>query len=182
MGMDKNLHDVMNDVSARLERRGPTPRRLPRGEIISELQAFAACDSLLFELHKQYLDAKTTRLQSEKDFGSDDGMTDMAMVEEDSAWCAMQTRYMELREDRALMVKVQSLITESIREEQRLAREAREEDAQRFFYQMDILMSIQEAQKKKEEEEWLFTLLLFAWRGWNFMPVFATPHFNRLAA
>lgn len=181
MGMDKNLHDVMNDVSARLERRGCTPRRLPRGEVISELQAFAALDPLLFDLRKQYFDAKSTRTQSEKDFGIDDCMTDMAMIEEDSAWCAMQTRYMELRSDRALMMKAQALIMESICEQERLARAEREEEARKISQQMDLLLRMRDAQNKKDEEDWLLALLLL-WSGRNFMPVFAAPQFNRLAA
>lgn len=88
---------------------GLCPRRSTTSAL-TELQAFQILDPLLARLHKEYLDAKDHRAKAIKDFGQDDPMTDMAMLVEDSAWCAMQARYMELRADRVLMAKAQTLM------------------------------------------------------------------------
>ncbi len=169
MGNTLCLQSIMNEVSVHIVATAPL--------VLTELQAFLHIDPLLARLHKEYLDAKDMRCKSQKDFGKDDAMTDMAMLVEDSAWCAMQTRYLEVRGDRQLMMQAQSLM-----EEERLKvdrkREAEKTDAALRFYHY---MEIAERARKKEANavNWLWALILLADdRAFNFRIYQPTHQFN----
>lgn len=179
------LLDIMNEVSARLDR-APVSRNLSsRREPLGEMQAFLQLDPLLADLHKRYLDAKSTRLQTQKEYGSGDGMTDMAAMMEDSAWCAMQTRYMELRGNRHLMAKAHNLMDESRREEEEQDRVEKQKEALKMLDQLQTLTRMHELQEMRERQspDWLAYLVFLAIQK---QPLFrdhhATYRFNRLAA
>ena len=53
------------------------------------------------------------RLKAQKQYGSDDGMTELAVLNEDSAWCTMQTRYLELRNNRDSMARAKSVLAKA---------------------------------------------------------------------
>lgn len=118
MPENNSLQDVMNAVSKRLDAmRVEDQSAAP--DIMSELEAFAALDPLLADLQKQYLNLRLTRSKQEEQFGKDSPMAEVAMEVEDSAWCMAQTRYIELRKDRALMRRVQEmLITQRLTKQQ----------------------------------------------------------------
>lgn len=118
----------MNAVSGHLDTLLANPPA-PRPCALSEIDAFVLLDPLLASLRKEYLDARGHRLCAQKDYGAKDGMTDMAMLLEDSAWCAMQTRYMEIRSDRALMAQAQRMMAEADAEDR--ARISREKEAEK---------------------------------------------------
>jgi len=82
-------------------------------KILNEIEGFSCFDSLLKTLSKQYEDARGQRKALIKSNGLEDAMTQMAIDNEDSYWCAMQTRYLELREDSILMRRVQKMIYDS---------------------------------------------------------------------
>lgn len=179
MGTGKSLQDIMNDVSARLDGALLLPPPVP---VLTELQAFLTFDPLLASLHKEYLDAKDNRAKAVKDFGADDAMTEMAMLVEDSAWCAMQTRYMELRADRALMAKAQDLM-----EEERLAATRQREkenakDALRYYNYLDMIVRMR--RKRESDMNWAALALLLVLNGNLDGFRFYQPmhQFNRLAA
>ncbi len=179
MERGQQLLDIMNEVSARLDR-GPvqtTPAR-----ILDEMQAFMQLDPLLADLHKQYMDAKGTRIQAEKEFGRGDGMTDMAMMMEDSAWCAMQTRYMEVRNDRRLMAQAQELIEESRLEDEYRRKKEKEREALRIFEMLQLYARMRETQKSFSAG-WLVVAILYLAEQPNFFRNHhASYSFNRLAA
>lgn len=173
MGNALCLQSIMNDVSAHIVEMAPT--------VLTELQAFLLIDPLLARLHKEYLDAKDTRCKSEKDFGKDDPMTDMALLVEDSAWCAMQTRYMEVRADRALMLQAQSLMEEErAKEKQRKERE-KTADALRLFDYMEMLMRVRKKEISSLNWVWAFIFMLDK-NAFSFRTCQPTHQFNRLAA
>ncbi len=179
MGTKPSLQDIMNDVSAKLDGALLAPPAVP---VLTELQAFLTFDPLLAGLHKEYLDARDNRAKAVKDFGRDDAMTEMAMLVEDSAWCAMQTRYMELRADRTLMARAQGLM-----EEERLAAIRQREkdnarDALRYYNQLEMIAKLR--RKNESEINWTALLLLLVLNGnLNGLRIYQpTHHFNRLAA
>ncbi len=179
---DKNLHDVMNDVAAALERRGCTPRRMPRGEALTELQAFAALDPLLLDLRKEYLNAQEYRRQIEKDFGCDDGMTDMAILAEDSAWCAMQTRYMELRADSCLLMEAQALMEQCALEKEKRDLEVRQQQALENYQYMSMLSRIQRQKEQDDSYFWLLFWVLAGGRAFFPLSLYPARNFNQIAA
>lgn len=183
MEKDGSLLDIMNDVSRILDTQPAAPLCVPRG-VMAEIDAFIALDPLLASLNKQYLDAKAHRICAEKEFGASDGMTDMAVILEDSAWCAMQTRYMEVRRDRAMMASVQKLMEESRLAEEAGAKAEKEKHALKMFEQMQIYLYMREAKKSNEAIYlWLAVMFLCSGRNQTAFPLhYAAHHFNRLAA
>ena len=180
MGNTLSLQDIMRDVSARLDGAMAVAPVFSAGD---ELQAFMAQDPLLASLHKQYLDAKDMRRKSEKDYGKDDPMTEMALLVEDSAWCAMQTRYMELRDDRILMAKAQ----ETMEEERIMANLKREEENKREalqnYYRMEMLTRARQKSEATAGFLWMALFYLFMCNSGSFFRQYQPTHqFNRLAA
>ncbi len=179
----QRLNDIMNTVSSHLDRVLAESPSAPRPSTLSELDAFAFLDPLLSSLRKDYLDARGNRLTAAKDFGTDDGLSGMAAILEDSAWCAMQTRYMELRANRTMMAAAQKMIEDSLAEDD--ARAAKEkESAQKNVASMIETYARMRAAKPVDPSSdfWLVFFLLF-YRAPDVMFRIRPVHqFNRLAA
>ena len=181
MGTDKNLHNVMNEVSLRLDR-GVAICQPEKPKALDELQAFITLDPLLADLHKQYQDARQNRVQAIKEYGGADGMCDMAAILEDSAWCAMQTRYMELRAQRSMMARAQQIMIESRLEEERAMREEKEKDARQALEQMQLFARMRGPKEESAVGYWMAIMMMYGNHGTffrNYQPSYA---FNRLAA
>lgn len=194
------LQEIMNDVSSLLGAASSSPsqtqkqagrnsndnraRNAAPREALSELAAFCRLDPLMAELHKQYIDAKILRAQATCEYGADDGMSDMARINEDSAWCAMQTRYMELRSDRALMAQAQEMVREDEYDVALQKRLEEEREALKIFYLLQL--SEQMAEKRKPQEGFLYLIWWFSIAGIQSGPEafqwFPTHQFNRIAA
>lgn len=173
-----SLQDVMNNVSRQLDAMQPYPDPAPRN-ILSELEIFASLDPLLGDLQRQYKDARYTRRMQENMFGADDPMADVARDAEDSAWCAMQTRYMEARADRDLMRDVQAIQNEQ-REEERREKERKEQvRALETYYQADMMARMRKKEKSPPIIEWFIALWLMSRAGQSFS---IAPGFARYAA
>ncbi len=184
---EQSLQDTLNDVaqglaSGQISSKN-SKRTIEAGKILSEFEAFSALDPLLADLQKQYLDAKGQRLQAVREFGNDDAMTEMASYNEDSAWCAVQTRYMEVRADRALMREAQIMMQESVEEERADEQRVKEKESLKTFMQLQIYQRMHETGKKDSQTGWWWLFYLLATQPQEqFLmrqPVYA---FNRLAA
>lgn len=180
MGGNDTLQAIMNDVSRRLDQEPSS--YAPTRAVLSEMDAFMLLDPLLASLNKEYLDAKHNRLRAEKDYGSGDGMTELAALLEDSAWCAMQTRYMEVRSERAMMAKAQDLMEESRVEELRLAKKERERDALQAFEAMQLFTRMRATREKNYADFWLMLFMLHMDQPVLFRNNYASYPFNRIAA
>lgn len=178
--------DILNEVSARLVR-APASIRPDSPRVLDELQAFILIDPLLAGLQKEYLDARATRAQAQREYGAGDGMTDMAMMMEDSAWCAMQTRLMEVRADRAKRAEANGLIEDSRREEEERETKAKKEEALRVIDHLLMTMRMREIQEERNKNYggwFLFFMLMM--NGQGQIDLFRNHHasyrFNQLAA
>lgn len=180
MGNVPSLQDVMNVVSRQLE---AAPIVSAPVKALTEMEAFSSLDPLLSDLQKQYLDARAMRIKAARDFGSDDPMTDMAMLVEDSAWCAVQTRYMEVRDNRAMMAQAQAIMEETRIEEERVMKAKKSREADEQFKQIQFAAQMMERKKGYDGSAILlaiYVLLMMDAQGWQMMQ--ATPQFNKLAA
>lgn len=110
---EQSLRQIMNDMVTRLDTIRPDDPKKRAPEPLSELEAFIRMDDLLASLNKQYLEAKAQRKELVALNGAEDAMAEIAMDMEDSAWCAMQTRYLELRIKRELMERAQRMMRQS---------------------------------------------------------------------
>jgi len=137
-GQEISLQDAMMAVTQRMETlRAPEPENVRNS--MSELEAFIRLDPLLADLHKEFLDTKHNRKKLMAENGCDDPMASVAADLEDSAWCRMQTRYLELRDQRVLMRRAQRLMRE---EEVQAAKAKQESEKARRgeIYYMVMLM------------------------------------------
>lgn len=170
------LAGILNDVArcaAELaaERAAPGP--------LDEFGAFVRLDPLLASLHKQYLDAKGDRARAAAEYGAQGGMTDLAMLAEDSAWCAMQTRYLELRASQDAMKRAGNLMAQA------KAQAERERENRGRSELLDLAAAVRTARRCRYDE----SALIFAWLLLCFedrlIVTFRAPpsvSFNRLAA
>lgn len=185
---EQSLQDILNIVAARPADDAlftkNAKRTIDAGSAFTELDAFVALDPLLASMQKQYRDAKAQRLQTIQEFGADDPMTEMAVWAEDSAWCAMQTRYMEVRDDRALMREAQKMMMEREEEAQESERILLEKQRTDVFLRLQIIHRLQEAENKTKDTGWwwLFYLLVIQQPDPMQSRNYPTHHFNRLAA
>ena len=181
----KSLHQIMNEIAGRVDalqsdqeiaHLQPTERQQSqlRGDSknadpLSEIEAFIQIDSLLAQLHKQYIEAKMQRIELNAANGQSDPMAEIAMDMEDSAYCAFQTRYIELRQMRDLMAKAQRLMRESAEDVQREKNKEREKEFRNFIMLSKMNAKLQE-ENKQGGFEYAALLLIF-----NLVP---TPKFR----
>lgn len=157
----QSLNQIMNDMASRIDAIHPAPAEQRPTQPLSELDAFIEMDHLLASLHKDYLDAKAHRVELIALYGDNDAMAEVAMDMEDSAWCAMQTRYLELREKREVMERAQRLMRRAEEKvEQEKAREKAYE-AKQFAYYLKTLEKIKEMNKTPSILEWAILFLIF---------------------
>lgn len=182
MGNSTPLMQVMNEVSSYLDKAGMEPSRPVR--TLDEFEAFVFLDPLLAGLRKQFLDAKANRQRAVMEYGADDGMAELAAMLEDSAWCAMQTRYMELRADRGTMKAAQDLLEEALREQEEKDRlQRKEKDMSR-----STMLEMTAMMRKQAEDEHAGMLFVIVWMliqqgaAIPFFRVQRSYDFNRLAA
>lgn len=151
----------MNDMVQRLDAIRPADVKKRAPTALSELEAFIQTDDLLADLNKQYLEAKRERKELVALNGADDAMTEVALDMEDSAWCAMQTRYLELRQDRELMAKVQRMMRQSEEEIEYEVKRDKERNLKQFIYYTQALNRMKEKNKTPRIFEWAILLLIF---------------------
>ena len=106
-------------------------------------------------------------------------MADVARDMEDSAWCAMQTRYMEVRGDRDLMREVQQIQNEQRETERRALEGQRRREALETYYTADMVARMHRRDKAPAILEWV--VLLWIMRGQQ-KALSIMPSFRQLAA
>ncbi|HPF78182.1 MAG TPA: hypothetical protein PLF01_02720 [Alphaproteobacteria bacterium] len=173
----QSLNQIMNDMVARLDVLRPDDPSQRSPQPLSELEAFMQMDTLLANLNKQYLEAKQQRKELVALNGADDAMAEVAMDMEDSAWCAMQTRYLELRQERELMEKAQRLMREAEEAVEAEIKRDKEKEFNNYVYWTKTLQRIREKNKTPKIFEWAFLMLIFKIEPFGNH----RPSFNRLA-
>lgn len=176
----QSLHQIMNEMASRVDAIHPEPKDLRPSNPLSELEAFIQIDPLLASLQKDYLDAKSQRVELVALYGGEDAMVEVIMDMEDSAWCAMQTRFLELHDERELMERAQRLMR---RAEEKIEDEKQREkvyEAKQFSYYLDTLAKIKEMNKPSNILEVALLFLIFKISPFNFQPNLQMRH--RVAA
>lgn len=161
-----SLQEAMRAVVMQVETGFPVPakQKAQNKQPLSELDAFMILDPLLADLNKEFLDTKSKRAELLRKNGRDDPMAQIAEDLEDSAWCAMQTRYIELRSQRILMMKAQRLMRERDVEIETAKREEERRSLAAFAYHNAI---IADQRRTKPMPDLLVWLLFFLWMEEN---------------
>lgn len=152
------------------------PQTLPKA--LSELEAFVHIDGLLASLNKQYLEAKQQRKELVALNGVDDAMAEVVLDMEDSAWCAMQTRYIELRQERELMERAQRMMREADEAVEIEIKKDKEKEFGKFLSSMKMIEQLrtQERRFNLGAFEAMFIMLIF-----KMIPAHDTPNFSQRA-
>lgn len=130
---------------------------------MSELEAFIALDELLAGLHKEFADTKARAQEVIVKHGLDDPMALIAADLEDSAWCRMQTRYLELRTQRTLMERAQAMMRDVEREEERKKKEEENKKHASFLHHVWI---IENYKKNKPMPSYVLWWAFVLYMGW----------------
>lgn len=156
---EPTLSDVLNDlaggrVALLVRDMAPEARR-------SETDLFSDMDGVLASLDRQYRYAREQHKAARREYGADSPMADIAADMEDSAWCAMQTRLMELRADGEMMQAVQKQQIEEARVAEEARQRAKDKKALDFFNRMEALRLVKKNKTSAGIYEWLaFVIIL----------------------
>jgi hypothetical protein len=187
-----SLNDIMNQMAEGLDPSAFSVFESERDQVneLTEFDAFLGLDETLKTLNKEYLDAKSQHDYLIKTFGPDDPMAEIAEDVMDSTWCAMQARYLEMREKRSVMEKAQYIMRES----QKALEEAREkkkleksiEQGERLLAVARTIEQMREMNKDKTDYLLAAVVLLFGLLRFNnsffhFKSVF-NQHLHAIAA
>lgn len=159
----QSLHQIMNEMVQRLDTIQPAEqKKAPKA--LSELEAFIQMDNLLASLNKEYLEAKSQRKELVRLNGVDDAMTEISVDMEDSAWCAMQTRYIELRQQGKLMACAQQMMRQSeVQEKEYIENEIKHEKERalkEFIYFTQVWERMKEMNKVPHFFQWALLMLV----------------------
>ena len=160
----------MNDMVQRLDVIHPDASPKGMTAPISELEAFIQMDDTLAQLNKDYLEAKVQRLELVALNGADDAMAEVALDMEDSAWCAMQTRYLELREERELMERAQRMMRKIEAEIEKVKLSEQAAEARQVAGYMKVLERIKQMAKEPKIYELLLLFMIFKFEPFQDRP------------
>ncbi|MEM6781064.1 MAG: hypothetical protein AAF569_04310 [Pseudomonadota bacterium] len=181
-GQDLSLQDAMRAVAQRMEALRLMEPEKPKHSPMTELQAFIQMDDLLAELYKEFQDVKHNRQTVIAQNGQDDAMAQVAAELEDSAWCAMQTRLLELRSQRILMRKAQRLMYQAQRAEDEAEEQARVAKLASFAQHVGAVEKNRKQKGMPGLIEWLIFYLWVQREKQKLMQHFAEPSHLRIAA
>ena len=97
-----SINDILAKIDQRLDDLRLTDSSLPPVSLdpLSEVGLYITIDRLLADLYKQYLEAQRHYITCIETHGKEDVMTEIASDMADSSFCAMETRLIELREEK----------------------------------------------------------------------------------
>lgn len=175
----QTLSDVLNDLAG--GRAAALAQNIVAASAVREEDFFIEADGIFASLNRHYLDARARHDDARREHGADSPMADIAADALDSAWCAMQTRLMELRANGDLMRSVQSKMREAALEEEREKQAEQDRHALNFFYRIETARVIAERNKTPAIYEW-FAILIIAHRFLRLpFPAMGVPE-QRMAA
>lgn len=143
-------------------------------EPLSELEAFISMDEVLAHLQREFLNAKASHERLVRENGADDAMAEVAADMMDSAWCAVQTRLMEVRSKRELMARAQNMMRASAKQAQEKKEQLEQKKALALYEKMQMMMhwkKVRKAiEKKKEQDKFPFFEIVFLFMIFKLIP------------
>ena len=125
---------------------------------LDEINLYASLDPILADLLKQYKDADKQSTYLEDTFSGDDPMAEIAFDRTDSAWSAVQTRLLELREDEKIAGQVGLRLLRLEEERAGLIPERKVEED--FIVRQKIDKRLEERDQKDHDTD---ILMFFLW-------------------
>lgn len=162
---NRDLQSIIQDMALRLDSIRPDEGALPMG-MLNEVEAYMAVDSTLASLHKEFIDARRSRVRALEQQGEGSAMADIARDMEDSAKSAMETRIIELRQDNIKRMMVERMMAQSHLEDMEESRQASSKlYARRMaeYHGEERREQMVQARRVKESEDSFLMMLLMWW-------------------
>ena len=107
--MNASIDEILAKIDRRLDDVRVMNADMPAASIdpLSEVGLYISVDRLLADLYRQYLEAQKNYITALQDHGAEGAMTEIASEMSESAFWAMETRLIELRQDQNLAQRVQ---------------------------------------------------------------------------
>lgn len=108
------------------------------GGKLADALAFLGSDAVILDLYKRYLDARSNYQSMILDRDRADPLTEIASEHLDSAWCALESRIYELRQNRAAASRaalLQKIEHEAFEAKEEQAARRRREQAESLYNQ-----------------------------------------------
>lgn len=161
LSLSESLQHVIDDVDVHAI---VTDRAYNQHDELDEINLYATLDPILAGLLKQYKDADKQADYLDNSFSIDDPMAEIAHDRRDSAWSAVETRLIELREDEKFAGMV-GLRLMRLEEERAGLIPKREYDKkwEEAFLTRERKYKKQEDLEKKDKEADLLMFFLWMW-------------------
>lgn len=161
LSLSESLQHVIDDVDVHAI---VTDRAYDQHDELDEINLYATLDPILAGLLKQYKDADKQADYLDNSFSIDDPMAEIAHDRRDSAWSAVETRLIELREDEKFASMV-GLRLMRLEEERAGLIPKREYDKkwEEAFLTRERKYKKQEDLEKKDKEADLLMFFLWMW-------------------
>lgn len=161
LSLSESLQHVIDDVDVHAI---VTDRTYDQNDELDEINLYATLDPILAGLLKQYKDADKQAYYLDNSFSIDDPMAEIAHDRRDSAWSAVETRLIELREDEKFASMV-GLRLMRLEEERAGLIPKREYDKkwEEAFLTRERKYKKQEDLEKKDKEADLLMFFLWMW-------------------
>ncbi len=150
-----SLQEIMNDMARRLDDIQPEKTVVRLSNRLSVFDFYRDADPVLADLDKQYIDMKARHKKLLCENGAHDPMAEIAGDLVMSSESAMQTRLIELRQDK----RVRRVILQRIRAARKEIQQA--ERRQKRDYEALILRNVKSARKAKKDGEDGFLIVMF---------------------
>ncbi len=104
----RTINEILAKIDQRLDevRLSDYSEPLQSLDPLSEVGLYISSDRLLADLYRQYLEAQRHYITSIQTHGTNAPMTEIASDMSDSAYCAVETRLIELREEKEISERV----------------------------------------------------------------------------
>lgn len=160
-----SLHDLIDDM-ARQPQTTDAGKKVRQNKGVDAIEIYAGLDPLLAELYRQYLEARRQYRSLSSLRGKDDPMADAARDWMDSAESAVQTRMIELRQDRKIRRQAGLVLERQARQEAQEERESRSAASQKYRNHSDLLQTQQRIladAARREGEDGFFMMIYLLW-------------------
>lgn len=156
-----SLQDIMNDMARRLDviRTDDDSYGINDGSV-SEMGAYAAVDPVMADLYRQYLNARKRHKTLTNQNGDDDALAAVAGEQAESLDSALQTRLIELRGDKKLSARVETIMTRSLHKTEENEKETVREMVRKKFEGMDLRKLAEKARRERDDDLLVWLLLL----------------------
>jgi hypothetical protein len=163
---NRDLQSIIRDMATRLDVHHQPGEAPVASGFYNEVEAYMSVDATLARLYKEFLDARRTRVRALEQQGEGSAMSEIARDLEESAQSAMETRMIELREDRMKKAMVERMMAHASMTEMDAYRSEKAKwyaDRQAEYFAQERRDDAIAAKRQQDGEDSFLTLMMMWW-------------------